>query len=101
MTYLNARQVLPAELLAQIQEHIDGQLVYIPRRTEMRSQWGSKNGSKALLQRRNQLIRQAYRRGDSLATLASRQHLSEDAIRKIIFSDKTRAGQLTAEEQLR
>jgi DNA-binding NarL/FixJ family response regulator len=98
MPYINARQILPPELIAQIQEHLDGQLVYIPKKSETRSKWGSKSGSKALLQRRNQSIRQAWRRGDSLSDLADSQHLSEDTIRKIIFSGKSHSGQPAAEE---
>lgn len=98
MPYINARQILPPELIEQIQEHLDGQLVYIPKKSATRRKWGSKSGSKALLQRRNQSIRQAWRQGDSLSDLASRQHLSEDAIRKIIFSGKSHSGLPAAED---
>ncbi|NLO35862.1 MAG: hypothetical protein GX112_05850 [Clostridiaceae bacterium] len=91
MAYLNARQVLPPELLAQIQQYLDGQLIYIPKKSARRKPWGSRNGSRTLLQQRNQSIRQAHRRGQSLACLADQLHLSEDAIRKIIYADKARS----------
>jgi hypothetical protein len=88
MTYVNARDVLPPELVAAIQQHIDGQLVYIPSKSGERRGWGSKNGSRADLRRRNHSICQAYRQGDSLADLAASQHLSEDSIRKIVYFNR-------------
>jgi DNA-binding NarL/FixJ family response regulator len=85
MAYVNARQVLPQELVEAIQQHIEGQLIYIPRKADKRSAWGSKSGSRAMLHQRNQSIRQAFRHGNSMADLAASQHLSEDSIRKIIY----------------
>ena len=91
MAYLNAREILPPELLKQIQQHLDGQLIYIPKKSAPRKPWGSQSGSRSLLQQRNRSIRQAFRRGQSLACLADQLHLSEDAIRKIIYAEKARS----------
>lgn len=34
MSYMNAEDVLPKVLIKEIQEYIDGQLIYIPRKNE-------------------------------------------------------------------
>ncbi len=41
MAYLNAREILPPELLKQIQQHLDGQLIYIPKKSAPQT-WGAK-----------------------------------------------------------
>jgi Mor family transcriptional regulator len=84
MSYINARHVLPPELVAAIQEHVDGCLIYIPRQSDKRQAWGCLSGGRAALDQRNQSIRQDYRYGRSLAELAESRHLSEDSVRKII-----------------
>lgn len=43
MKYENARDILPPELLRQIQKHVSGQLIYIPAR-EKRRDWGAVSG---------------------------------------------------------
>ena len=32
MSYVNAEDVLPKTLIEEIQKHVDGQLIYIPRK---------------------------------------------------------------------
>ena len=41
MRYMKAADVLPPDLLKQIQTYIDGEYLYIPRRAETRSAWGA------------------------------------------------------------
>ena len=98
MPYINARDVIPSTLLVQIQEYVDGQLVYIPRKAARRKPWGSKSGSRIKLQQRNRSIRKAFREGCKLTELAKRQYLSEDSIRKIIYADAARSRQPEAKE---
>ena len=38
MSYINAEDVLPKNLIDEIQKYIDGQLMYIPRKNEKRIQ---------------------------------------------------------------
>lgn len=85
MPYTNAAQVLPPDLVAAIQQYVDGELLYIPRRAEIRSAWGTRSGSRDFLRQRNQQIRLAYRAGKSPSDLAGQYHLCEDSIRKIVF----------------
>lgn len=41
MSYIRAEEVLPKELLASVQQYVDGQMLYIPRKAEEKRTWGS------------------------------------------------------------
>ncbi len=41
MNYKNATQILPQELLTQIQKYIDGEFIYIPRLSENKKTLGN------------------------------------------------------------
>lgn len=56
MKYENAQDLLPEELLTQVQKYISGKLVYIPAREHHR-EWGSVSGYRQSLLDRNQNIR--------------------------------------------
>jgi Mor family transcriptional regulator len=84
MTYVNAIRVLPPELVAALQDYVEGQLLYIPRRRERRRGWGTKSGVRQLFGVRNEQIRQDYLKGRRIGQLAEEFHLSEDSIRKIV-----------------
>ena len=53
MRYMRAADVLPPDLLEQIQAYIDGEYLYIPRRETERKPWGAANGRKAETLARN------------------------------------------------
>lgn len=53
MKYLKAQSVLPKEVIAIIQEFIDGEFVYIPRKEGKQRSWGEKSGAKDSLKERN------------------------------------------------
>lgn len=40
MSYVNAGDVLPEHLVKEIQKYIDGQILYIPRKSENPKAWG-------------------------------------------------------------
>ena len=40
MSYVNADDVLPKDLIEEIQKYVDGQLIYIPRKDENSLSWG-------------------------------------------------------------
>ena len=63
MRYLKAEDVLPAELLAQVQRYADGVYLYIPRRADHRQNWGSSTRYREELQQRNESIRLLHREG--------------------------------------
>ncbi len=84
MRYQKAEDVLPAELLREIQKYVDGVYLYIPRRTGEKRGWGSTTRYKEELRQRNESIRDLNREGVSVDTLAERFHLSEKSIRRIL-----------------
>ena len=82
--YINAEEVLPKELLAQIRNYIEGEAIYIPKACEKRKTWGGKTGTRAEYDRRNRAIVDEYRGGQSVTYLAEKYCLCPDSIRKII-----------------
>ena len=84
MRYLNAEEILPAELLEQVQRYADGIYLYIPRRSDHRQSWGSSTRYREELQRRNESIRYLYREGLDPKALAERFHLSVKSIQRIL-----------------
>ncbi len=84
MGYIKAEEILPVEVIQLIQQYVDGQNIYIPRKSENRSQWGSGTGIRKELHKRNQQIYNDYLAGDKISALAVRYYLSEKSIQRII-----------------
>ena len=83
MKYINAADILPADLLIEISKYASGQLLYVPTSNEKYA-WGEKNGSKQYYQERNQKIKELFQQGETLDSLSQIFHLSSETIRKII-----------------
>ncbi len=81
--YLNAEDILPPQLLRQVQSYVQGQELYIPKSSTARIGWGQRNGTKHKLELRNQEIRRRYSAGESIHDLMEAYHLSYDSVRKI------------------
>lgn len=88
MSYKNGKDVLPPSLLKQLQEYIQGEIIYIPKKGHKRAGWGENNGTRLIIERRNREIFRMYQNGTTVLELIKAFHLSEDSIRKIIV--KTR-----------
>lgn len=84
MGYKNGKDVLPYELLHELQKYIQGELIYIPKEDNIRAGWGENNGARSEIRQRNQEIYRLYTKGARIRELVNRYHLSEDSIRKII-----------------
>ncbi len=84
MSYIKAEEILPEELIRQIQRYVDGVYIYIPRKPGTRHPWGQKTDYKAELKFRNDRIRRDYAAGTSVAALSRKYHLSEKSIRRIL-----------------
>jgi Mor family transcriptional regulator len=98
MPYTNAENLLPPSLLVEVQKYVQGEQIYIPRSGDTRLGWGMKNGTRTMLERRNNEIREMKRRGFSIDELADRFHLSHDSIRKILYSKKTGRDRITTRQ---
>jgi len=86
--YKNGRDVLPEELLKEIQKYVQGELIYVPKKESSRAGWGENNGTRKLIRMRNQEIYRLYLKGLRIRDLVDRYHLSEDSIRKIISNTR-------------
>ena len=84
MSYIKAEEILPEDLIRQIQEYVDGAYIYIPRKPGARHSWGQDTGYKEELSERNGQIYSDYCAGNSVRQLARKYHLSEKSIRRIL-----------------
>ena len=89
MGYIKAEEILPMEVIELIQQYVDGQNIYIPRKNENRQEWGAGTKIRQELQQRNQKIYSDYQLGMKVSELAVRYYLSEKCIQRII-RDKRR-----------
>lgn len=88
MRYVRAREVIPEKLLKQIQEYVDGEYLYIPRKEAEKRSWGEKNHAREELDRRNAEIYHASLQGLSMKELAARYFLSEKSIGRIVAEQR-------------
>lgn len=84
MSYIKAEDILPEEVIALIQQYVDGESIYIPRKAGKRLSWGCNTDYRAELRRRNECIRREYAQGASVQRLAKRYHLTDKSIRRIL-----------------
>ncbi|KOF55630.1 MULTISPECIES: CD3324 family protein [Clostridium] len=84
MSYANARDILPNEVLEIIQKYVDGEYIYIPRKEENKMAWGELTKSKEELKVRNDRIYKDYLEGISVQSLSKNYYLSPKTIQKII-----------------
>lgn len=88
MSYKKANDVLPHTLLSAVQQYIDGEYIYIPRKENNKLPWGANTETKDALQARNREILTKRLAGCSVAELAEQYFLSTKAIYKILNADK-------------
>lgn len=82
--YRNAEYILPPRLLREVQQYVEGQEIYIPKRAQAKLGWGEMNGTRDYLRERNQAIFRAHLDGANIAQLMREYHLGYDSIRKIL-----------------
>ena len=56
MSYRKAEEILPRELIEVIQQYVDGENIYIPRKLEHRKGWGERTQARQELDARNSAI---------------------------------------------
>ena len=75
MSYASARDIFPKDILEIIQQYIEGEYIYIPKKEENKKPWGELTKSKLELQARNKRIYESYLSGLSIDILAERYYL--------------------------
>lgn len=88
MKYKNAKTILPERLFKELQQYVQGEIIYVPRNGSIKAGWGVSNGTREKYSLRNNEIIMLYRNGISKEVIADRYHLSEYSIKKIIQCNK-------------
>ena len=89
MKYENAKDILPASLLQEVQKYAEGKAIYIPKRSGAKG-WGEASGCRDRIKKRNALICSRYSGGASVFELAEEFFLSPESIKKIVYGKKTK-----------
>ncbi|EUJ33644.1 hypothetical protein MFLO_00280 [Listeria floridensis FSL S10-1187] len=84
MKYQSVQDILPEKLIAEIQNYIEGTVLYIP--TRKKTSWGEKSGTRAFIKERNKAIKSAFANGSSIKELANQHFLSESTIKNYRIS---------------
>ena len=88
MGYNKAADILPPKILEVLQDYVDGEYIYIPRKPENRKSWGQQTDTKKTYAERNVQIYKDYLEGMSLTQLATKYFLAEKSIQRIIRQEK-------------
>lgn len=86
MKYKNASSVLPASLVEQLQDYIQGGYLYVPVKEDQHKSWGDRTGCRIRLTERNACIQKDFQSGMSIEDLAETYFLSVHTIRKILYA---------------
>ena len=85
MKYSNIEEILPKELLFEIQKYVQGKSLYIPKAKDSHKNWGDTTQSKNITSVRNDEIRAAFRNGSKIDDLCEQYSLSPESIKKIVY----------------
>jgi Mor family transcriptional regulator len=85
LKYKNATQILPKELMDEVQNYIQGEYLYIPKAEGTKKKWGDNSGYRRNLSIRNDSIRKEHKDGSTISELAEKYYLSENTIKKIVY----------------
>lgn len=88
MSYKGAKHILPTELLELVQKYIDGECIYIPRKSSNKKEWGSRTSIRKELALRDMQIYKDYQTGYNLEYLSQKYFLSLKSIQRIIRQEK-------------
>ena len=86
MKHSNANTILPEKLLFEIQQYVQGELLYIPKFKNNYKKWGDITQSKAVTSIRNDKIRSAFYGGYTIKELCEKYCLSPASIKKIVYA---------------
>lgn len=84
MGYIRAEKILPPEVIKLIQQYIDGENIYIPRKESNKKEWGNKTLIREELMERNISIYADYQRGLDNLSLSHKYFLSIKSIQRIL-----------------
>ena len=85
VSYVKAVDVLPDEILELIQNYVDGEYIYIPRKEDNKKSWGENTDYRKEIEKRNSMIYEEYKTGVKIKILAEKYFLSEKSIQRIVL----------------
>lgn len=88
MSYQKAQNILPIELLDMIQKYVDGECIYIPRKSSNKKDWGANTTIREELEIRNRKIYKDYQHGYDLKYLSQKYYLSLKSVQRIVLQEK-------------
>lgn len=88
MGYKKAEEILPLEIIQIIQQYVDGETIYIPRKDNERQEWGKNTETRRELAKRNEQIFKDFKNGERISRLADKYFLSEKSIQRIVYKMK-------------
>ena len=88
MSYKKAEEILPLEIIQLIQQYVDGETIYIPRKDNERQEWGKNTETRRELAKRNEQIFKDFKNGERISRLADKYFLSEKSIQRIVYKMK-------------
>jgi len=88
MCYIKARDILPEEVIELIQQYIEGETIYIPKKKENKKSWGETTKIREEIKIRNSDIYKQYRDGCCKDFLAEKYFLSKKSIERIILQER-------------
>lgn len=88
MSYIKAQDIFPQEIIEIIQEYIEGEYIYIPKKELNRKAWGETTNSRKEISSRNSSIYEEYVEGKSKDYLSEKYFLSRKSIDRIILNEK-------------
>ncbi|WP_425448803.1 CD3324 family protein [Dethiothermospora halolimnae] len=89
MDHINAKTILPDNLVLELQKYIEGGYLYIPSKPQSRKKWGENSGKRNYIKKRNEHIVNKYKNGHNINKLAKEFFLSIDSIKKIVYGKKS------------
>ena len=86
MSYIKASNVLPEELILELQKYVQGETLYIPKAKSNYEKWGARSGGRKAIDQRNVGIKTDFNDGNTIDQLAEKYFLSTETIKKICYS---------------
>ena len=85
MKYRNASEILPDDLLKELQKYAPGEILYVPS-DGSRKKWGADTGARQFYEQRNEEIRHKYFvLKIAIDVLCEEYDLSDETVRKILY----------------
>lgn len=88
MDYIRAADILPQELLEELQQYVDDAMLYIPKKAEGKKDWGKDTAAKMEFAKRNSKIYEDFLAGRNIRELSEKYFLVEKSIQRIIRQEK-------------